>query len=282
MIVRGSSAYEALAFHALAHLALGPPRSLRDDRYLAWTRAALPEAAFSPLAEDALSISARVESDRASDAVQWLPLLHRSIAALFATSRLELTSRAVDPHADSMALGAMRARLGDGIEWLRADLLLVARAFVEMHEAAPAQATVLQAVSKLLSPFDAGDVPGVIVLDRALGARGRAFPEVVFVGAPAAWNELDARTPAVLALHEHAVRRARGSHDEREWSALVRVAGLVASNEPLRRAHAAWLAELSLGSVLDSARARGVITTSEVSAVSEAEDRSAAIARLPS
>jgi hypothetical protein len=60
------------------------------------------------------------------------------------------------------------------------------------------------------------------------------------------------------------------------------VAGLVASNEPLRRAHAAWLAGLSLRSVLDSAHARGVITTSEVRAVSEAEDRSAAIARLRS
>ncbi len=278
--VRASSAYEALAFHGLAHLSLLPPRSLRDDRYLAWSRASLPEAARSPLDEDALAMSGRIEAELASDAVQWLPLLHRSIDALLATSRIELSSRAVDPSCESMALGAMRARLGDGIEWLRADVLLVARAFIEMHGVTRAEGSVLDAIRMLLSPFAPADVPEVIVLDHALGPRGRAFPEVVFVGAPATWNGLDACTPAMLALHEHAVRRSRGTFEEREWAALVRVARLVESSESLHRAHAAWLAEVSLDALLEAARARGAITVSDVDRVIGASDRSHAIARL--
>ncbi|MBX7191358.1 MAG: hypothetical protein K1X94_04845 [Sandaracinaceae bacterium] len=278
--MRASSAYEALAFHALTHLSLAPPRSLRDERYRAWSRAALPELARSPLAEDALAISRRIEEEGCAAAVQWLPRLHRSIEALRATARLELTDGAMDAHSDPVALRAMRARHGDGVEWLRADLLLAAGAFVEVHERVRVEPRVLTETREILASFAAPEVPPIVVLDHALGAHGRAFPEVVYVGAPAAWNGLDAHMPAVLALHEHAVRRAQGSFEEREWSALVRVERLVEPEEALRRAHAAWLVEASLEPLLDAARVRGVISASEVGAVISASDRSLALAQL--
>jgi hypothetical protein len=279
--VRASSTYEALAFHALAHLALAPPRSVRDERYLAWSRTTLPEAARSPLEEDALAISLLIESDGSADAVQWLPLLHGSIEALLAASQSELGSRAVDGHADAMALGALRAGARDGVEWLRTDVLLVARAFAGALGASKHVAPrSLDEVTELLAALPRADVPPSVVLDPALGARGRAFPEVVFVGAPAPWNGLDARTPAVLALHEHAVRRATGSFEAREWSALVHVARLVDSKGALHEAHAAWLAHLSLEPLLDAACARGAITSSDVARVAAAADRSRVLATL--
>lgn len=278
--VRASSAYEALAFHALAHLPLRPPRSLRDERYLAWSRASLPEAARVPLDQDAPAIAARIEADEAANAVQWLPRLHGSIEALLATAQHELSSRAIDPWSESMSLGALRARLGHGLEWLRADLLLSARAFAEMHGVTRVEVESLEAVRGLLSVLPRTDVPTCVVLDRALGARGRAFPDVVFVGAPAPWNGLDARTPAVIALHEHAVRRGRGSFEQREWTALVRVARLLEVNEPMQRAHAMWLAEASLEVLLEAACARGVITGADVARVIDAADRSQVIAGL--
>jgi hypothetical protein len=279
--VRPSSTYEALAFHALAHLTLEAPRSLRDERYLAWSRASLPEAARWPLEADALALSRRIALDGAADAVQWLPLLHGSIDGLLATSQHELGSRALDAHAEPMALGALRARLGDGVEWLRADVLLVARAFAAAVDASlRVDPRSLDEVKGLLGAFAPADVPSRVVLDPSLGARGRAFPEVVFVGAPAPWNGLDARTPAVLALHEHAVRCATGSLEAREWSALVRVARRVGSTSALREAHAAWLAQAPLEPLLEAARVRGAITSSDVANILAAPDRSDAIASL--
>jgi len=279
--VRPSTTYEALAFHALAHLPLTLPRSLRDERYLAWAAASLPSAACTPLADDALAVSGRIEADGAADAVQWLPLLHSDVGQLLATGRLELPSPDVAPHCDATALAALRARHGDGVEWLRADLLLMAPAFARAHEdAPPIRAEHVAEVAALLSSLPDEDVPRSVVLEHALGARGRAFPQVVFVGAPAPWNGLDARTPAVLALHEHAVRRTQGTFEEREWSALVRVARLLAANEPLRRAHAEWLAEASLDALVEAARARGTITRAEAERVLRATDRSLAIATV--
>lgn len=277
--VRASSAYEALAFHALAHLSLAPPRSIRDPRYLAWCRETLPVEAIWPLDDDAPTLSARIEADRAADAVQWLPLLHADMDALHATTHLELDAHAIAPHCGSTPLAALRARRGDGIEWLRADLLLIATAFGHAYaEAPPVHAQHLEEVRVLLSALPAPEVPTAIVLDHALGAHGRSFPHVVYAGAPAAWNGLDARTPAVIALHEHAVRRAHGSFEEREWRALVRVARLIRACDPLARAHAEWLASAAIDALVESACARGEITRADAARVMEAVDRSRAIA----
>lgn len=246
MRVEPAPAFAALALHGMAHVPLARPASLFDPRYVAWCASALPREAREPLASDGPALGAEAMRGGADLAMQWLPRLHRDIAAFVRVARrdlAELTPADVD---DARALLALTAPAPTAIEWLRADLALAAAAFaawLPMAEAALGAAC--DDVRSALALVPAAQRPARVHLVWALGPRGRGFEDGVLVGAPAPWNDVDAPLAAVLALHEHAVVRAHGGYAEREWSALRSVARLLVGS-PLAGAHARWLGGLDL------------------------------------
>lgn len=243
-------AFGALALHGLAHLPFGGHASLFDARYVAWARETLGEACVEPLAEDAARIAAEVSRAGAGEALSWLPRLHREIDAALRVSDVDLAALDEARVDDAHALRALRAIDPVGVEWLRADLACAARPFERAFRAdASALARACESVSSALASAPVALRPEKVFVARALGARGRAYADSVWVGVPS--EQVDASTVAVVALHEEAVRRGAGAYATREWGALGRLArGLTGS--PLAPAHAAWLASLDLGSVIDA------------------------------
>ncbi|MFO0681662.1 MAG: hypothetical protein U0234_06410 [Sandaracinus sp.] len=241
-------AFGALALHGLAHLPLAGVASLYDATYVGWARAALGVGAVEPLAEDAPRIAAEVNRAGAELTLSWLPRLHRDLDAALRVAAIDLADLGEPDVADPQALRVLRAIDPVGVEWLRADLALIARAFDAARKAHDLERA-CERLSRALELAPSALRPEVVRVDRALGRRGRAYSDAVWVGAPDA-SERDAETIAVVALHEEAVRRAPGDHAHREWRALLTLArGLEGS--ALAPAHAAWLATLDLGSVVD-------------------------------
>ena len=252
-------AYPQLALHALAHLPLAGPGSLHDPRYVAWARARLPEEAVAPVARDAATIAALHEAAGRPAALQLVPELHDALDVFVATGRREL--RALDGRsAHAGALAALRALDPALVELLRAGMLLAAPAW---RDAWPAEAC--ERGVELLAPAldEARELcPALaeagVEVAWALGARGRAFASRILVGAPGDWGGLAPETAAVLAMHEASVRAAGGDFVDAEWAALGAVARAVdGASPPLRAAHRAWLAGLSLDALLPEAVARG-------------------------
>ncbi len=217
-------------------------------RALDWARLALGAHCVEPLCGDAPRIAAEVDRAGAGRTLSWLPRLHRDVDAALRVAAIDLAELDDADVADPHALRALRAIDPVGVEWLRADLALVARAFEATREARDLE----RACERLAAALELAPSalrPEVVRVDRALGLRGRAYSDGVWVGAPDA-SERDAETVAVVALHEEAVRRAPGDYAHREWRALRTLAvGLEGS--ALAPAHAAWLATLDLGSVVD-------------------------------
>lgn len=240
--------FGALVLHGLAHLPLAGVASLYDAAYVGWARVALGAGTVEPLAEDAPRIAAEVDRAGAGRTLSWLPRLHRDVDAALRVAAIDLAELDDADVADPHALRALRAIDPVGVEWLRADLALIARAFEATREERDLERA-CERLSRALELAPSALRPEVVRVDRALGRRGRAYSDGVWVGAPDA-SERDAETIAVVALHEETVRRAPGDYAHREWRALRTLAvGLEGSG--LAPAHAAWLATLDLGSVVD-------------------------------
>jgi len=259
MRVEPVSTFADLAFHGLAHVPLRGPESLHDPRYVAGCAASMEPSAREPLASDGPAIGAHIDAVGAGLAIQWLPRLHRDAESFARSAPLELSELREDHGCDAHALGILQATDQVTVEWLRADLLLSQQAFLRARTELDGLVRAACAeIAALLGSVRSVARPDRVGVALALGSRGRGFGDGVVVGVPAPWNGLDAATPAVLALHEHAVVGATGDHTRREWTALTSVArGLVDAAGPLRIAHARWLASLDLDALSrDAERAR--------------------------
>lgn len=271
--VVSANSFAQLAFHGLAQLPLVGAHSLFDARYVDWCEAYPDE----PLRSDAGRIAMQLEALHAGLAVQWLPMLYDDIDAFLRDGALALREVEAGTHVDAHALRALQSVDPRATEWLRADLLLVAPAFA----ASLLPTAMCDEVAGLLASVPMEEAPAHVALVHALGAHGRAFDDVVFVGAPATWNAVTPALSAVIALHEHAVRAALGDYVRSEWAALQRVANILADGPGLlRHAHAAWLRDLDLAGLMHDVVARGLVSESDAQRVLDAEDRSQALTRF--
>lgn len=283
MQVEPVGAFADLAFHGLAHVPLRGPESLHDPRYVAWCAATMDRDAREPLASDGPALGAQVDALGAGLAIQWLPRLHRDPESFARAGSLELAALGEHHGCDAIALRALRGVDPVAVEWLRADLLLSQRAFLRARaELDGLVRGVCAEITAVLATVRSLARPARVRVALALGSRGRGFQDGVIVGAPAPWNGLDAATPAVLALHEHAVVRASGDHTRREWTALTSVARALASEpEPLRSAHARWVAALDLDALSRAAAHAELVDADDAEQVRTTPDsRAHLLARL--
>lgn len=273
--VAPASAWAELCFYGLAHLPLAGVERTYEPRLIA-ACATWPEAAREPLVSDGPAVAAMLEAEGAAMRAQSLPLLHRDLPTFLRSGARELTELS-DSDADPVALATLRG--SPAIEWLRADLWLVAEAFEAARDRAGLEAAADEVAGTLAHRRDR---PSCIEVSGALGPRGRGFPDRVVVGAPAGWwcrDAVDRAIPAVLALHEHAVLAARGDYVEREWSALVGLARSL-TGDALADAHRRWVASLDLSVVLDGAVSRGLVDRDVATSLGDAgEERADRLAR---
>ncbi len=270
-----------LALHLLAHLPLPGPGRLDDAAYLAWSASALPPEAREPIERDA-PLLAGLYAHEPNEALHALPELYRDLAQLHATAARELEALTDDDVADVAVLAALR-RTPVLTELARAAMALAAPAFGRVFR--EQLAARCRAGAALVEPhldearaFHPALRDARVELAWPLGAQGRAFRSRIVVGVPDAFAPLDPAFPAVLALHEAAVRAhepgapAPERYVRSEWAALVDVAKRIEpASSALRDAHAVWLASLSLDALLDHACALGL--THEARAARIARDR---------
>lgn len=285
--VVSANSFAQLAFHGLAQLPLVGAHSLFDARYVDWCEAYARDA-DEPLRSDAGRIAMQLEALHAGLAVQWLPKLYDDVDAFVRDGALALHEVEAGTHVDAHALRALQSVDPRATEWLRADLLLVAPAFSaregrggDRARASPLSTAMCDEVAELLASVPMEETPAHVALVHALGAHGRAFDDVVFVGAPATWNAVTPALSAVIALHEHAVCAALGDYVRSEWAALQRVANILADGPGvLRDAHAAWLRDMDLAGLMHEVVARGLVSALDAQRLLDAEDRSQALARF--
>ena len=254
-VVAPAGDWAELCFHGLAHLPLPGVERLYEPRLIA-ACAGWPERAREPLVTDAPAIAAMMAREGTAMRAQSMPLLHGDLGSFLRSGPRELMELGAGD-AEPSILSIVRG--SPAIEWLRADLLLIAEAFDAARDRG-ALAAAAQEVSGHLAHRT--DVAARTEVSWALGPRGRGFSDRVVVGAPAPWwcrDEVDRAIPAVLALHEHAVLRASGDYVSREWAALVQLARAL-EGDPLGPAHRRWLAGLDLSVVLEGAVRRGLVS----------------------
>lgn len=261
--------FAQLVAHVLAHVALGQqPGNLHDARYVAWAREQIAADARRLVEHDAALIGARWSSDRRLDVLHAVFELHGDLDAFRRTKGRSLAELDVHEVRSPKLLARLRGEaIAPVAELLHTTLALLVD---ELALALTGLGSQLEAGRAQIEPLVdrlAGIVPGFehvrVELVWALGVHGRAFPERILVGAPAAWSGCTAARQAVLAAHEHCVR---GSDDDDylggEWSALVQLArAMQDTGDPeLRDAHARWLAELELDALLSGVVERGWVT----------------------
>lgn len=264
VIVGVASDYTQLALHALAHVPLVGPGDLSDAGYVAWAAEHLPAGAIEPITRLAPLIGAGAER-----ALHWAPELFRDVEHLLASAGLETLS-AEDVHRAHALRGWKTS--SPAPELLRVAMLLAAKEYA-------ARWPVARCGERLQEHRDAferaarlhpalGDAR--VELAWALGARGRAFPSRLIVGVPGDWTGLAPETPAVVALHEAAVRAASGAYPIAEWQALTEVAARMSgADAALRDAHRAWLARLDLDDLCAGAALRGACDEAAAKAIRE-------------
>lgn len=263
MDLRLTDDFTGLVLHVLAHVPLSEPGTLYDPRYVAWAAETTPAPEARWLREG-VAVWRRAWAEGAPPVVHAWPELFGSIEALRSVATHELGSLRPPQVRAPWVLAQAQARAGDDLELLHATLCALAPWYARwwVRTLAPRRRETLDPVRRGLDealsrvPALAG-VP--VELAWSLGGRGRAFPGRTVVGAPAGWNGLDARIPAVLAMHEHLVRdEGHGGYLDAEWSALTGLAARMrGASAPMRAAHRQWLATLQLDPLLDGLLAAG-------------------------
>lgn len=264
MIV-GVHPFTDLVLHVLAHVSVHGPEDLFEPRYVAWAKDAAPPDLHAKLRADADVLAHRWTSTDGLVLQAW-PDLHEDWSAFFATRTRALADVGPSEVARPDVLTRLQACSPAIVEIVHAQLALLAPWFETLHAdvIAPAIERVRPEVDEVLGDA-AALVPSLarerIELAWPLGPRGRGLGARIVVGAPAPWNDVTPETTAVLALHEHAVRRAASSEwASAEWAALRELAfAMRQAPAPLRSAHAGWLASLELAGLVSVLRARGEI-----------------------
>lgn len=285
--LRPQGAFAELCLHVLAHLPLGDAGASFAPDYLAWAVAvgATDEQAL----DDGARIAACVRPSSRPLLHRW-PGLHTSLAGFDATRTRAIAELADDDVDDRGLLRALQAADDPALELVHAMLALAAPAWSRIHAtmiAAPLEAACRDAQPLLARAC--GRVPSLhdvrVELSWTLGPRGRAYPDRIVVGAPAAWHDGDAATSIALAVHEHAVRdladREIGAGDwaDVEWWALRHVAARLDGDDELATAHARWLARLDLAGLVAILRQRGAIDAAQAERLLEVPDARAALLR---
>jgi hypothetical protein len=277
-----------LVLHVLAHVAMGGAGCVHDPRYVAWARGRAPAELEPLLHEDAAVLERAWADGRVPPAVHAWPELFGSIAELRPHAREELQALRPEQVRAPDVLAWLVADARPELELLHATLCALAPWYARWHaaEIEPALRSAAVEVERWLEPA-MRVLPSLaaarIELAWALGPRGRGFPSRIVVGAPAPWHDLDARIPAVLAMHEQAViDSGHASHPQAEWAALTGLAArMVGAPGALREAHARWLASLELRPLLAQLHAAGRITAEQRVAIERDRDgRSATLAAL--
>lgn len=262
MHVAAADGFTQLALHVLAHVPRPGPGDLFDPQHRDRAAPHFRAATNTLLASDAATLSALWRADPSLDAFDALPDLHASLPAFRRTAPRALAELTAADVTCPEVLFALQ-RLGPPAELLHATMSLLADEFAHIHAdlIAPELASARDSIAASLAPLTP-TIPGLaattIELAWALGPRGRSLPTRILIGSPR--PDLDPRLPAVVAVHEYAVS-ASGQVDyvRAEWSALVRGARWLRSS-PLRDIHASWLAGLDLSALLEGARALGLVT----------------------
>jgi hypothetical protein len=276
-----ASEYTQLALHVLAHVPWSGPGRLDDGAYVAWSKGALPVEAREPIEHDAALI-AGLHAREPSDAVHALPDLHRDVDELRATAAKELDALLDEDVADPALLAALR-RTPVVTELLRAAMALSATAFVDAFRS-QLRARCERGLAMLAPHLEEARAlhPALrharVELAWPLGAHGRAYRDRIVVGVPDGFAPLAPTMPAVLAMHEAAVRAHERDappgerYVRSEWAALVDVAERMEhASSALRDAHAAWLASLFLDGLLERARTLGLVDAARAARI--ASDR---------
>jgi hypothetical protein len=258
--------FAQLVAHVLAHVPLAEqPGNLHDARYVAWARERMPANACALLEHDAALIGERWRSDRRLDVLHGVFELQGDLDEFRRTAARTLAELEMHEVRSPTLLALLRdPAIAPIAELLHTTLaLLVDDYALTLAGLAPQLESARESVEPILDRL-AAIVPGFeharVELVWALGVHGRAFPDRILVGAPAAWSGCSAARQAVLAAHEHCVRASvADDYLGSEWDALVGLARIVGgSNDPeLRDAHARWLAELDLDELLRGVVARG-------------------------
>lgn len=274
--------FTQLALHLLAHVPRAGPGDLFAPEHLARCEPLFRRSTQALLRDDAATLAALWRASPALDLLDGLPELHASLPAFRRSASRALAELDAGDVASPELLHALQ-RLGAPAELVHATLALVLDEFERVHDAEIAPA--LHAAATTIGPALAAlaeHAPGLaearVELVWSLGTRGRAMPGRILIGCPAG----DPFTPAVVAAHEHAVcTSGHVDYLRAEWSALVRGARwLRAADEPLRRAHARWLARLDLSALVAEALAAGLLDPADVASLRD--ERSARAERLAS
>lgn len=270
--------FTELALDVLAHVPRPGPCDLYDPRHVARAAALYAPATHARLRADARVIAGLPDLD----VLDVLPLLHRSLAAYAPTAARPLAEVAAHEVADPAALRALQGAAAG--ELVHVTLALLAGEFAAIHadHVAPWGRAAVAAIDPWLAAL-AARVPALattrIDVAWALGPRGRALPDRLLIGCVD--PDLDPISPAIVALHEHAVcTSGQVQWAPAEWSALVRVArSCAAAPAPLRAAHARWLAGLDLRGLLAAAVAAGLVDPDRAHALQTDPDARADLLR---
>ncbi len=286
--------YTQLAFHVLAHVPRTGPGDLFNCQHCGSASATFSADAQRLLLDDS-HVLARIAGpspadetrpvaenlDRAVEptdlsALDLLPELHRSLTAFRRSAARPLADLAPHEVADPAALRALQ-RLGPAAELLHAQMGLLHHEFLAVHarHIQPWGQSTIAAITPWLAAL-ADHAPGLadarVELVWALGPHGRAMPDRILIGCA---TQDDPITPAILAMHEYAVRTSiHLDYIPGEWDALRRAARwTAAAPPPLRAAHTRWLASLDLTRLLRGAVETGLLTASDAIYLERSPDR---------
>lgn len=275
-----------LVLHVMAHVRMAGPGCLFDARYVDGAASSMPPRERRWL-DEGVAVFERAWGVHMPDAVHGWPQLLGSIGSLRAVARLELAELRPEHVRDAGMLAVVQRRGGPDLELLHATLCLLGPWFERwreevvaprLHEAMRQVEPWYEEAARLWPALDESPVE----LAWALGEHGRAFRGRIVVGAPAPWNGLDARSPAVLALHERLVTDSdEPGYAGMEWEALTGLAALMRRAEtPLAPVHARWVASLDLRSVLDGLPHERLTPAERQALVREGEGRARRLAEL--
>lgn len=284
MIPCPTSDFTELVTSLWAHLPIATTGDLHAPALVRWWQAQdLDDDVRALLVRDAPVLTAAWRARPERDAWHaWAELF--ADLARFAGARARALAELAPADVDAPALLAA-LRDDPAAELVHADLAIWAPSFARVHRdvIAPALIGACRAAAPWLAQASAR-MPSLadhrVELAWSLGPHGRGLPGRIVVGAPARWHDGDPIHPAVMAMHEHAVRDlAVGDHAAREWSALVRVARLFAgSDDPLAAAHARWCRGLDLRDLVAALAPRWPGRAGELAAVRD--DPAGRVARL--
>ncbi len=276
MEVRPTDPFAELVLHVLAHVRTPGPLDLHDERYVAWAAARTPELSRVKVQPDA-ELLAGAWSDAEADVLQGWTDLHHELSGFVRTKERALAELGDEDVDDPELLARLQASSPVFTELFHAQLGLLVHWFAGLHavHVAPALATACTSVGEhCASVLELAPSLGRFRVELAwsLGPRVRVSRRRIIVGAPAAWNDVDAEVSAVLVLHADALRRA-GAEDPAlaRWSALVELAESLSTSSSagarLRDAHARWLAGLELAPLCRALARSGRITAADTDAL---------------